>query len=70
LTSPAEFAEQNFFGKVFDLDRNSQRQLAVGCSGCNSSFSQSVRTHLSRCQEVGSDSHGFLQPRTGTLGHG
>jgi hypothetical protein len=41
LTSPAEFAEQNFFGKVFDLDRNSQRQLAVGCSGCNSSFSQS-----------------------------
>jgi hypothetical protein len=36
LSPPAEYFEQNFFGSSVDLDRNN-RQLAVGCPGCNSS---------------------------------
>jgi hypothetical protein len=41
LNPPDEFLEQNYFGKILDLDRSHLRQLAASCVGCNSSFTNS-----------------------------
>ncbi|CAE7409873.1 unnamed protein product, partial [Symbiodinium microadriaticum] len=41
LSPPAEFAEQNFYGHGMHMDRTNIRQLAVACSGCNVSHTDS-----------------------------
>ena len=46
LRPPAEFNEQNNFGKTLSLDRYDNSQLAVGCPGCNSSYTGSGTVYV------------------------